>query len=111
MTADRAESPGAPAPRRSDRLLGVASLVANLMLSFEEPHPGMLLGAAVLVLAAPVGMLLHLSATSELTPDEKRRWATGLTTRQGPALFAAYFSAAERSRASRLLGQGDQDRP
>jgi hypothetical protein len=105
MTAGRATSPASPPQRWSDRLLaslpyvsllGIASLVANLMLSFEEPHSTMLLGAAVLLSAAPVGMLVHFSTTSELTPDQKRKWVAGLTSRQGPALFVAYFSAAER---------------
>ena len=117
MTAGHTESTASPR-QRSDRLLaclpyaslvGLAGLVANLMLSFEEPHSTMLAGAGALVVAAPVGMLLHVWATSELAADEKRKWVTGLTSRQGPALFAAYFSGPERCRATRLLCQVGRD--
>jgi hypothetical protein len=80
------------------------------MLSFEEPHPALLLAAAVLVAAAPVGMLIHLAATPQLTSDEKRRWVIGLTSRHGPALFAAYFRAGGRCRATRMLVETGQSR-
>ena len=84
-------------------LFGVATLVANLMLSFEEPHWAMLNVAALLIIAAPLGVLVHLAATSELTRDEKRMWVEALASRKGPALFAAYFNAGERARATRKL--------
>jgi hypothetical protein len=118
MTVGKVTSRASPLQRWSDRLLawlpfvsllGAASLVTNLVLSFEEPHSTMLLGSAVLISAAPVGMLVHLSTTSKLTANEKRKWVTGLTSRQGPTLFAAYFSASERGRATRRLSQPDQD--
>jgi hypothetical protein len=91
-------------------LLGVVSLVVNLMLSFEEPHSAMLLGAAVLISAAPLGMLVHLAGSSELTSSEKRKWLIGLASRKGPALFVAYFSSAGRSRATRLLDEAERER-
>ena len=76
-------------------LLGALSLGANVMLSFEEPHAPMLFGAAILLLAAPAGMLIHLAVTSEMTRREKRRWMKGLM-HGNVALFAAYFNRAER---------------
>jgi hypothetical protein len=86
-------------------LLGLVSVVVNLMLSFEEPHSAMLLGAAVLICAAPVGMLVHLAGSSELTSSEKRKWLIGLASRKGPALYVAYFSSAGRGRATRLASR------
>ena len=91
-------------------LVGVAGLVANLVLSFEEPHAGMLVMAGVLVMAAPVGVALHLWVTSELTADEKRRWLVGLASRRGPSLFVAYFNGAERNRATRTLCEAEPHR-
>ena len=85
-------------------LCGVGGLAANLMLSFEEPHWGLLEAAGVLLFAAPLGMLTHLAVTSELTAMEKRLWASALASRKGPGLFAAYFSARERARVTRELG-------
>jgi len=68
-------------------LLGCAALVANIVLSFEKPHNQMLLISALLLAAAPVGLILHLAFTHELTPDEKRRWVAGLMSRKGLELF------------------------
>jgi len=112
MTGEAKGEAASPKQRWPDRLLaclpyasliGVAGLVANVALSFEEPHGTMLLVAGVLIIAAPVGLALHLWATSELTADEKRQWIVGLTGRRGPTLFAAYFSGVQRVRATRSL--------
>ncbi len=109
------DSPGTTPPRATSlasRLLvslpyvslcGVGGLVANLIWSFEEPHWGLLTAAGVLLLAAPLGMLTHLALTSELTPAEKRLWASALASRKGPSVFAAYFNARERARVTRQL--------
>ena len=81
-------------------LLGCAGVVVEIALSFEEPHGATLLTSALLVAAAPIGMALHLALTSELTADEKHKWVTGLMTRRGPGLFAAYFNQAARRHAT-----------
>ena len=91
-------------------LAGFALLVANVVLSFEEPHSRMLLVTAGLIGVAPLGMLLHLATTSELTNEEKRRWLAGLRSRQAPILFAAYFRAADRHRATEKLTAADESR-
>jgi len=83
-------------------LLGVLSLVANVIVSFEEPHAAMLFVAALLLFAAPAGMLVHLVVTSEMTRSEKRCWMTGLM-RGNAALFAAYFNRAERRATTERL--------
>jgi hypothetical protein len=114
MTARQAASPASAMQQWSDRcfaflpyvsFLGLASLVANLMLSFEQPHWEMLVVAAALLMVAPVGMVAHLLITSELSPAEKRMWFAGLTGRQGPTLFAAYFRGSRRRRATHMLSQ------
>ncbi len=84
-------------------LLGCAAIVANIALSFEEPHGEMLLVSALLLAAAPVGLILHLAFTDELTPDEKRKWVAGLMSRRGPELFGAYFNSVARRRATDRL--------
>jgi hypothetical protein len=87
-------------------LLGFGGLVANVLLSFEEPHTPMLLVAALLISAAPVGLLSHLVTTAQLTHREKLLWIRGLLSRNGPVLFAAYFNAAQRSGATASLAAG-----
>lgn len=81
-------------------LLGCAGIVANVLLSFEEPHGGMLLISAVLLAAAPLGMALHLAFTDDITPEAKRKWVAALMSRRGPELFSAYFTSAARRRAA-----------
>ena len=82
--------------------IGCAMLVVNVAASFEEPHTPMLVASGLLVLAAPVGMLLHLSVTSELSLHEKRLWLAELK-RGNARLFGSYFSRAERRAATRSL--------
>jgi hypothetical protein len=84
-------------------LLGCAGIVANILLNFEEPHSGMLLISAILLVTAPVGMAIHLAFTDALTLDQKRKWIAGLMSRRGPELFGAYFTPASRRRATERL--------
>jgi len=91
-------------------LIGLAALVANIMLSFEEPHSIMLIGGAVLLCAAPVGMLLHLTSTSDFSAEQRRLWISGLASRRGPALFAAYFQPKQRARATQWLTRPSDQR-
>jgi hypothetical protein len=84
-------------------LFGMALLFANIGLSFEEPHWVMLTVAAILLMAGPLGMLIHLASTSEMTRVEKRLWLSGLAGRKGPILFAAYFDTTARARVTHML--------
>ncbi len=88
-------------------LLGLTGLVTSITLGFEEAAVEMLLASALLLALAPAGMLLHLAVSRELTPQERRLWFAGLQGRNGPALFASYFSARERGLATRRLAAGE----
>jgi hypothetical protein len=79
--------------------------VANVALTFEELYTGMLFVSALLLGAAPLGMAAHLACTTELTREDRRLWITGLMSRRGAALFAAYFNPGERRRATRRLSR------
>jgi hypothetical protein len=63
----------------------------------------MLTLAGLLVIAAPLGLPIHLATTSEMTGAEKRMWLCELVGRRGPALFAAYFDTTDRARATHML--------
>jgi hypothetical protein len=84
-------------------LLGLMGLVVNAVLSFEESHQELLIASGLALLAAPVGVLLHLAATRELTRGEKRAWIAGLMGRKGTALLAAYLKGVDRRRATEQL--------
>ena len=102
----------AGSPAKADRMLawspyltfaGVASLVTNLMLSFEQPHPELLCVSALLVGAAPLALLAHLWLTPGLTAAQKKMWIKGLAGRGGAALFGSYFDPQKRRQATRRL--------
>ena len=87
-------------------LLGCIGAAANMLLSFEEPHRGMLLLSGVLTISAPLGLVSHLALTHDMTRDDKRRWARALFGASGARFFSAYFSARERDHATQLLRHG-----
>ena len=102
-------------PAKADRVLawspylsfvGLAGLVANLMLSFEEPQPELLWASALLVCAAPSALLTHLWLTPELTAEQRRMWIKGLACRRGAVLFGSYFDPQKRLEATRRLAGG-----
>jgi hypothetical protein len=89
-------------------MAGLAALGANVMVSFEQPHPGLLCASAILACAAPSAVLGHLWAARGLTPDQKRTWIKGLTSRQGAALLAMYFDRRSRDEATARLTSRDR---
>jgi hypothetical protein len=83
--------------------LGLAGLAANLVLSFETPHPEWLWGAGLLACGAPLGMLWHLWMSDDLTAEQKRSWLAGLGRSGAASLFASYFSPEPREAATQRL--------
>jgi len=63
----------------------------------------MLLASLILLAAAPLGLVIHLVLTDEMTLAAKRRWIRGLTSRTALTLFTAYFTPSERQQATRQL--------
>src|SRR5438046_2442670 len=53
-------------------VVGMVVLTVTAIAGFEEPNTTLLLTSLVLVFAAPVAMLVHLTGTRELTGSEKR---------------------------------------
>jgi hypothetical protein len=87
-------------------LLGCVVGAANVFLSFEEPHRGMLLLAGILLLSAPLGLAVHLAFTADLRRADKRLWAMALTSAASLRFFSTYFRPSERGQATQLLRQG-----
>src|SRR6266436_1831477 len=73
-------------------VVGMLAIVIMALLGFEEAYMPMLVVGAMLLLAAPLGLAIHLGVTKELTIKEKRLWVDGLLSWRGPALFPAYFT-------------------
>ena len=84
-------------------MLGFAGLVTSLVLGFEEPHTPVLVGSGILLAAGPLGVVLHLASTNQLSRREKRLWISGLLSHRGPALLTAYFNMADRQQMTHAL--------
>ena len=119
MTSSEADGAGTDRPRPAERLLatlpyvsllGLLTVAVNVVLSFEDPHEGMLLASGLLLLVAPLGVLVHLAVTRELTRAEKRTWIAGLTGRQGMAFLAAYCEGSGRRIAMERLASATRGR-
>ena len=78
-------------------LCGFVGLLLTLLLSFEEPNSTLLLLSSVLVLATPGAVLVHLAATRDLSPAEKRIWIRELTSRRAGSALSAYLVSSDRS--------------
>jgi hypothetical protein len=89
-------------------LCGVAVLAGNLILSFEEPHTGLLTTSAILLLGGPLAMLGHFALTPDLTGAEKRLWVRAVWSRSGVRVLGAYFNPAARARVTRELTERAQ---
>ena len=83
--------------------LGLAGVVANLVLSFESPHPEWLCGAGALACGAPFAMLWHLWVSDDLTAEQKRNWLAGLVRSGAASLFASYFGPESRAASTARL--------
>jgi hypothetical protein len=91
-------------------MMGLIGLAATALLGFEEPHALMLIVASVCLAAAPAGLAIHLTATTQLTAEEKRRWWAALMSWRGLTLFPAYFVRKERAAATQNLAEAGRPR-
>ena len=88
-------------------LTGFIGVVVVLLLGFEQPNPTTLVVAAILLLSAPVGMIVHLSTTTELSGPGKRLWWKSMLGKD-LWLFNAYFRPEERRAATSRLSQAGE---
>src|SRR5437762_14154916 len=92
-------------------VFGVVGRAVAAMVGFEEPNETLLLVSFVLMLAAPVAMLVHLTITKELTWREKRIWIRQLASHRGARVFSAYLTSHDRgATAADLAAAGTRSR-
>lgn len=82
---------------------GMAGLAVMVIVGFEEPNNTLLLFSSVLIFAAPIAILAHLSVTKELTRQEKRIWIRELTGPRAPWVFTAYLTCHDRRATAESL--------
>jgi hypothetical protein len=96
-------------------IVGMVGLAVTAVVGFEEPNDTLLLTSFVLMFAAPVATLVHLTGTSELTPLEKRIWIRQLAGPRAARAFSAYLTSHDRSAtverlAAEALARAQDDR-
>ena len=84
-------------------VVGMVVLTVTAIAGFEEPNTTLLLTSLVLVFAAPVAMLVHLTGTRELTGSEKRIWIRELAGPRAARTFSAYLTSLDRSALAERL--------
>src|SRR5688572_32063362 len=91
-------------------LFGMVVLALTLVLGFEQPNTALFLLSALLVLAAPSGVLLHLAFNAGLTREEKRTWARALASVHSARALTAYVDGNDRrGTLSRLQQREEQN--
>ena len=90
-------------------IAGMIGLATTAVVGFEEPNNALFLVSTILLLAAPLAALVHLSLTSELTRQEKRAWIRGFTGPRAPRLFADYLTSRDRRATAHKLAGERQD--
>jgi hypothetical protein len=91
-------------------LCGLVGMVLAIVVGFEEPNDLLLLTSAVLMFAAPVGVLGHLWVTKSLTAAEKRAWVRHFTSNRAANAFSIYLTAPDRRTALAQLTKPSSDR-
>lgn len=84
-------------------VFGMVGLALTGLIGFEEPNSTLLLVSSILIFAAPVAMLVHLSVTRELTRDEKRIWIQAMTSARAARVFSAYLTSPDRRTTAQSL--------
>lgn len=109
LTVSGSDRQGASPPARAFAtlpyitLLGGAGLVLTVVFGFEDPDLRWLAGSGALLAVAPLGLLLHLAFTGDLSRRDKRLWLESFAGMKDPRLFPEYFTSRSRSLATRRL--------
>ena len=80
-------------------LAGLLLLTAALLIGFEEVGTGVVVLSVALMLSVPVGVLLHLSLSADLTPPQKAAWRRVLTGPRALSAMSEYLASDDRAAA------------
>lgn len=82
-------------------VFGLVVLSLTAFVGFERPNTALVIVSSVLIFLAPLGLLLHLAFTSELTREEKGLWIREFTSRRAATGVADYLTSHDRKAAIR----------
>lgn len=82
---------------------GLVVLAAAMLVGFEEMGTSMLIISVVLMLSAPVGVLLHLWLTNDLTREQKAAWRRELSGPRAATALSEYVVTEDRAAAAERM--------
>lgn len=92
--------------------LGLAALVLNAVLAFEEPNNWLLFSAVLFLFSPVVAVFAHVAFSRTLTTSERRTWFGRLASRHCMWALSAYFSCSDlRAGAATLSRARDPHQP
>ena len=100
-----------PLPNAHSLLVGCSALsifgcsvaAFTALFGFEEADDTRLVASAVLILAAPFALLVHLFLTKQLTRADKRLWTRAFTSSGFASAFGMYLSSTDLRADTRKL--------
>lgn len=89
-------------------IFGCSVAAFTALFGFEEADDARLVASAVLILAAPFALLMHLILTKQLTRDDKRLWTRAFRSSGFASAFSMYLSSTDlRADTHRLREIGE----
>jgi hypothetical protein len=87
---------------------GLVGLVLTFWFGFEDPNAALFSTSGVMVFAAPIAAMLHLTTTRGLTESQKRIWRSEFTSAEIWSALSEYLSSDDLgSSATRRAAEGD----
>jgi hypothetical protein len=84
-------------------IAGLVVLATAMLVGFEEMGTGLLIVSVVLMLSTPLGVLLHLWLTNDLTREQKRAWRRELSGSRAAIALSEYLANEDRAAAAERM--------
>ena len=78
-------------------MLGLCGVFLTFWFGFEEPNVWLAGVSAAMLIAAPLAVILHLTFTRTLSPEDRRIWWNDFTGADVWSALSEYLSSADLS--------------
>jgi len=78
-------------------VVGLSGVFLTFWFGFEEPNVWLATLSAAMLIAAPLAVILHLTFTRTLSPEERRIWWNDFTGADVWSALSEYLSSADLS--------------
>lgn len=81
-------------------IVGLSGVFLTLWFGFEEPNVWLAALSAAMLVATPFAVILHLTFTRTLSPEDRRIWWNDFTGADVWSALAEYLSSADLSESA-----------